>query len=305
MSRIYDALRRADQERRTQEQPEGMETAEPFAVPGAEEPLPVKADVILEDIALRPWNPSMSSLPTLGDNGESIEQFHGLRSQIYQHRDQAPLKSILVSSGMPAEGKTFVAANLAMSLARNKSNRVLLIDADMRRPVLHNILGAPNLPGLTEYLAGDATVSEILQRNQNPRIVESGRIRNIPNLTFIPAGTGGDNSLELVANHRIEELVATLSPHFDWILIDSPPVLAFADAIDLARAADGVLLVARAATTPFDVARRAQAAFSSSRILGFVLNAVKDAPGHGSYYYYGKQEDGRGSKGRKDKRRQG
>jgi capsular exopolysaccharide synthesis family protein len=205
---------------------------------------------------------------------------------------------------MPAEGKTFVAANLAMSLARNKSNRVLLIDADMRRPVLHTILGAPNLPGLTEYLAGDASVSEILQRNQNPSIVESGRVRNIPNLTFIPAGTGGDNSLELVANHRIEELVATLSPHFDWILLDSPPVLAFADAIDLARAADGVLLVARAATTPFDVARRAQAAFSSSRILGFVLNAVEDAPGQGSYYYYGKQEDGRGLKGRKDKRRQ-
>ena len=79
----------------------------------------------------------MASLPTLGDSGESIEQFRGLRSQIYQFRDQAPLKTILVSSGMPAEGKTFVAANLAMSLARNKNNSVLLIDADLRRPALH------------------------------------------------------------------------------------------------------------------------------------------------------------------------
>jgi Mrp family chromosome partitioning ATPase len=146
-------------------------------------------------------------------------------------------------------------------------------------------------------------VSDILQRNQNPRIVEAGRVRLIPNLTFIPAGSGDGNLLELVANHRIEELTATLSPHFDWILIDSPPVLAFADAIDLARAADAVLLVARAATTPFDVAQRAQAAFSSSRILGFVLNAVKDAPRNGSYYYYGRQDDDRGSKGRKDKRK--
>ena len=106
-----------------------------------------------------------------------------------------PLKTILVSSGMPAEGKTFVAANLAMSLARNKNNKVLLIDADLRRPVLHTILGAPNAPGLTEYLAGGAEVSDILQRNQNSRIVEAGRVRNIPNLTFIPAGAGGDNLL--------------------------------------------------------------------------------------------------------------
>ena len=125
-------------------------------------------------------------------------------------------------------------------------------------------------------------MNEILQRNQNPRIVEAGLLRSIPNLTFIPAGEGGDNSSELVANHRIEELIGRLSPHFDWILIDSPPVLAFADAIDLARAADAVLLVARAATTPFEVAQRAQAAFSNSRILGFVLNAVKDAPRNGS-----------------------
>jgi capsular exopolysaccharide synthesis family protein len=303
MSRIYDALQRADQERRAAQQAEVTEIAEPFAVPAAGEPLPARSDTNFEDIALRPWVPAMSSLPTLADNGESIEQFHGLRSQIYQYRDQAPFKTILISSGMPAEGKTFIAANLAMSLARNKNNRVLLIDADLRRPVLHTILGAPLEPGLIEYLAGGAEVSDIIQRNQNTRIVENGRVRHIPNLAFIPAGSGGDNLLELIANHRFEDLIRALSPHFDWILVDSPPVLAFADAIDLARAADAVLLVARAASTPFDVAQRAQAAFSSSRILGFVLNAVKDAPRNGSYYYYGRQEDGRPSKGRKDKRR--
>jgi capsular exopolysaccharide synthesis family protein len=173
-----------------------------------------------------------------------------------------------------------------MSLARNRNNDVLLIDADLRGPALHRILGAPNTPGLSEYLAGTAKLSEIMQRNQNPRIFEAGVAHSIPNLTFIPAGAGGDNSSELVANHRIEELVTTLSPHFNWILIDSPPVLTFADAIDIARAADAVLLVARGASTPFDVAQRAQAAFSNSRILGFVLNAVKDAPHNGSYYYY-------------------
>ena len=300
MSRIYDALQRANLERQSAQQADEGEMPEPFAAQGAEELPPVQEDVLLDEISRYAWNPSVSALPTLGDRGESIEQFRGLRTQIYQFRDQAPLKTILVSSGMPSDGKSFVTVNLAMSLARNKNNTVLLMDADLRKPTLHTILGAPNLPGLTEYLAGTAQVNDILQRNQVPSVVEPGMKRSIPDLTFIPAGAGGDHSSELVANHRIDELIASLSPHFDWILIDSPPALAVSDAIDLARAADAVLLVAREARTPYDFAQRAQAAFSHSRILGFVLNAVKDAPSSGSYYYYGRREAGSGLHGRKD-----
>jgi capsular exopolysaccharide synthesis family protein len=306
MSRIYEALQRADLERKEAQEMEATKIAESFVAPGGEELPPVEDEVNPDNIALHPWNPSLSSLPTLGDRGESIEQFRGLRSQIYQFRDQGPLKTILVSSGMPAEGKTFVVANLAMSLARNENNRILLIDADLRGPSLHSILGAPKTPGVTEYLAEEAEIQDILQRNQNRRIIQAGSVRNIPNLTFIPAGAGGDNSSELAANHRIEKLVAALAPHFDWILIDTPPALAFSDAIDLARAADAVLLVARGATTTYDVAQRAQAAFSNSRILGFVLNAVKNAPRNASYYYgyyYGEREAGSKTNERKDKRR--
>jgi capsular exopolysaccharide synthesis family protein len=191
-----------------------------------------------------------------------------------------------------------------MSLARNSENSILLIDADLRGPSIHAILGAPNKPGLAEYLAGEAGVNEILQRNRSSAATDPAH--SIPNLTFIPAGEGGDNASELAANHRMEELIATLSPHFDWILIDTPPVLVFADAIDMARAADAILLVARGASTPYDVAQRAQAAFSNSRILGFVLNAVKNAPRNRSYYYhyYGKQKSGREAQGRRDNRRQ-
>ncbi len=307
MSRIYDALQRADRERKAAQEADAAEAAEPFAVPVAEESPELKADLILEDIAMHPWNLSLVSLPTIGDGGESIEQFRGLRSQIYQLYDLAPLKTILVSSGMPSEGKTFVVANLAMSLARSRSNRVLLIDADLRGPALHSVLGAPRTPGLTEYLAGTAELNGILQRNQNQRIFDSGLVRSVPDLTFIPAGAGGDSAAELIANRRFDELVAALAPHFDWILIDTPPTLAFADAIDLAGAADGVLLVARAASTPFEVAQRAQAAFTNSRILGFVLNAVKNASRSGYYYYYGygKPAGGGGLHGRKDKRREG
>jgi capsular exopolysaccharide synthesis family protein len=295
MSRIYDALQRADLERKAAQETDAEAFADPFAAPVVEDLPSVKADVNLEKIALRRWNPTVTALPTLGVRGESIEQFRSLRTQIYQFRDQDKLKTLLISSGMPAEGKSFITANLAISLAHNKDNSVLLIDADLRYPAQHTILGAPNSPGLAEYLAGTADVNGILQRNQIPRIVDAGFVRSIPNLTFIPAGAGGDNSSELIANHRFEELIATLSPHFDWILIDSPPALVFADAIDLARAADAVLLVARGAVTPFDVAQRAQVAFSNSHILGFVLNAVRDAPRSGSYYYYNRQDTDSGS----------
>jgi capsular exopolysaccharide synthesis family protein len=194
-----------------------------------------------------------------------------------------------------------------MSLARNSDNRILLIDADLRGPSINAILGAPNKPGLAEYLAGKAGVNEIMQRNRNRGAAGAEVANAISNLTFIPAGEGGDNASELAANHRIEELIATLSPHFDWILIDTPPVLVFADAIDLARAADAILLVARAASTPYDVAQRAQAAFSNSRILGFVLNAAKNAPRDRSnyYHYYSKKKNGGGALEPGENRRQG
>ena len=306
MSRIYEALQRAELERKAAQE-SGIKTdAEPVAIPSIEEPHVAGGDVLLNDIAQHSWELFIPSFPTLVDRGAAVEQFRSLRSRVQQARYEAPLKTILISSGMPAEGKTFVAANLAMSLARNSVNRILLVDGDLRRPTIHRLLGAPNTPGLSEYLAGTAELNDIMQCDRNTKTVEPATARSISNLTFIPAGKCGDNSSELAANHRIEKLVAALSPHFDWILIDSPPVLAVTDAVELARAADGVLLVARAGHTPFDVAQRAQAAFSNSRILGFVLNAVKDTPPSGAYnYYYGSDESGDNATHGKGKRKKG
>jgi Mrp family chromosome partitioning ATPase len=137
---------------------------------------------------------------------------------------------------------------------------------------------------------------DIMQRCRSPKTTGDAGADIISNLTFIPSGKTSDNSSELVANHRIEELIATASPYFNWIVIDSPPVLAVTDAVDLARAADAVLLVAREATTRYDVAQRAQAALSNSRILGFVLNAADEAPRGNSYdygyYYYHSDSEG-------------
>jgi capsular exopolysaccharide synthesis family protein len=307
MSRIYEALQRAELERKSGLEPEEKQVAEPASSPRIEEPAPAKSGIALDKVARNPWRPALLSLPTLAERGKSVEQFRALRSHIYQARSESALQTILVCSGMPSEGKSFVAVNLALSLARNNTRRVLLIDGDLRRPSLYKLLGAPNTPGLTDFLAGTTGLVDVMQCNSSSDVVEDPDVRHISNITLITAGECGDNSLELVGNHRIEELIATLSPHFDWIVIDSPPVLAVTDAVDLARAADGVLLVAREGKTPYDVAQRTQAAFKSFRLLGFVLNAVKDAPGHGYYYnyynYYGYQSGG--SQSKRGKKRQG
>jgi capsular exopolysaccharide synthesis family protein len=307
MSRIHEALQRAYLERGKVPVLPEIRIAEPEDIPVLEpEPL-VRAEIALEDIPQNSWSPSKESFPTLADRGAGVEQFRGLRSHVYQARYEAPLKTILIASGMPSEGKSFIAANLAMSLARNSIHNILLIDGDLRRPTLHRLLGAPNKVGLSDYLDGKAEVAEILQRDRAyPEAGDDKKVESVANLSFIASGKSCDHSSELVANDRMKELIEAVSPHFDWIVIDAPPVLAVTDAVELARASDAVLLVARGATTPYEVAQRAKAAFSKSRILGFVLNDVKAAPHTGSYsynynyYYSGEPEAGGSGKRRRD-----
>ena len=292
MSRIYEALQKASFLQQAEQASTAEHIAEPVIAPAIEERPPAKIGIALENITQYPWKPSIASFPTLAEHGAGVEQFRSLRSRIYQAHYEAPMKTILIASGMPSEGKSFVAANLAMSLARNTVNNVLLIDGDLRRPTIHNLLGAPNTPGLSDYLEGNAELIDIMQRDRRNETAENSSASIVSNLTFIPSGKCGDNSSELVANHRIEELIAAISPHFNWILIDSAPVLVVTDAVELARAADAVLLIARGASTPYDVAQRAQATFSGMRILGFVLNDTKEIPRRGSHYsyYYGGTE---------------
>ncbi len=272
MSQIYAALKRAESERKAAQQSAPSTTAEASVGAAVEEQSPT--DAILNNIAVHAWSPDVEKLPTLRGRGANVEQFRTLRSRIYQICDKEPLKSILIGSGMPQEGKSFVAVNLAISLARHQNRKVLLIDGDLRRPVLHTLLGCEAKPGLAEYLADKAELSTILQRG------------GITNLTFIPASSSGDNAAELAGNHKIEKLTATLAPLFDWIIVDSSPVIPVSDAVNFARACDAVLLVARSDSTPFNIAQRANAEFRNSRVLGFVLNAARNTAGRGGYYHY-------------------
>lgn len=301
MSRIYEALQRADRERQVIPDAEGHLHVEPISLPSVEEMPPLQGDLDFERISQQPWRPALPYFPALADHGVGVEQFRSLRSNIYQARYESPLKTILISSGVPSEGKSFVSANLAVSLSRNGINRILLIDGDLRKPTLHTLLGAPNDVGLSDYLAGSVELHAILQRQQAPKPDRGGGSPSLDNFIFISAGSCSNVSSELLANHRLEDLIAAVAPHFDWILIDSPPVLAVSDAVELAHAADAVLLIARGGSTPFDVAQRTQSTFIKARILGFVLNDVARIQSRASYYSYYYEAPGEEDHARKGK----
>jgi capsular exopolysaccharide synthesis family protein len=231
------------------------------------------------------WLPSLHQLPALEQRGAAVEQFRSLRSRMQEFRDLNTLKSILVSSGLPQEGKSFVAANLAISFARHKAARVLLIDGDMRRSSLHKLLGAPPGPGLTEYLAGKASLTQIMQRPM-PGNAGHPLPAGLASLIFIPGGIASDKAADLSGNRRFVRLIAEAAPHFDWIVVDSSPVNLVSDGVNLARSCDGVLLIARGGTTKYQVAQRALAELKASKVLGLVLNAVEDTPLTGGYYGY-------------------
>src|SRR6202042_155631 len=128
----------------------------------------------LSKIVPKPWALSLEQLPSLLSRGPAVEQFRSLRSRIFELRDISPLKSILVSSGLPQEGKSFISTNLALSLAPHKNSKVLLIDGDMRRYTLHQILGCESHPGLAYYLAVKASGLEVRQRPEPLQAAAAG-----------------------------------------------------------------------------------------------------------------------------------
>jgi Mrp family chromosome partitioning ATPase len=156
----------------------------------------------------------------------------------------------------------------------------------MRRYTLHQLLGCEAHPGLADYLAGKAGIVEVMQRAEESAVPDKTRPTILPNLTFIAGGHGGDKAADLSGNPRFRELIETVSPYFDWIVVDSSPVLPVSDAVNLARACDGVLLVARSGVTKYPVAQRAQSEMKSAKVLGFVLNAATRHSAPGTYYGY-------------------
>jgi protein-tyrosine kinase len=168
-----------------------------------------------------------------------------------------------------------VAANLAQVMVRQHGRRALVIDADLRNPGMHRHLGAPQTPGLSEYLLGECDEFAVLQRGP------------MENLFFLPAGRMLTRAPELLANGRLKLLLQRVEPLFDWIILDSSPVIPVSDATLVAGACDGIIMVVRSNVTPSDVARKAREEFPDKLLLGVVLNGTPSANLAQSKYYYG------------------
>ena len=294
MSRIHEALKKAAQERSAQlaanAEPGFLEVADAprIGVPlrdleepalRLQEPLEAPAYIRYEDLVKRcsptQWriDPRMSVFEGGDEANVGAERFRTLRSRLYQISGTRPLRRVVVTSSLPAEGKTFVAANLAQSIVRQPDRKVLLIDADLRASRLHQVLGATRGPGLSDYLKGEADEFKVVQRGTDSH------------LCFIPAGSEVSNPSELLLNDRMKRLLEVMTPIFDWVILDTPPALPVHDASMLADLCDGVLFVVRAGTTDHQMAIKAATEFQEKNVLGVVLNRVDSDAGYGGYYY--------------------
>jgi protein-tyrosine kinase len=208
------------------------------------------------------------------------ERFRTLRSRLYKIASTRKLKKVLITSGVAAEGKTFVASNLAQSIIQQPELRVLLIDADLRSSRLHLLFGTQSCPGLSDYLRGDADEYAVIQKG-------SGE-----NLFLIPGGILASNPSELLLSERMKQLLNTVTTVFDWIIIDSPPTLPVHDASVLAEMVDGVLFVIRAGSTDAEIVKRTAAEFQGKNLLGIVLNRIQKTDSYGEQYqnYYGERD---------------
>ena len=203
----------------------------------------------------------------------AAEKFRFLGVRLRQMQQTRPLKKVLVTSTIPEEGKSLVSANLAGVLARRKQ-RVLLIEGDMRRPTLAAQFGLGKLAGLAEWLqSGQQSLSNIYRLGG-------------PGLWLMPAGNPPANPLELMQSGRLSQLMKQLSTLFDWIVVDSPPLLPLADTTVWARLTDGTLLVAREGKSQKKQLQRGLEALKTSDLLGVVLNGCSHSDNENYYQRY-------------------
>ncbi|MGB8987853.1 MAG: CpsD/CapB family tyrosine-protein kinase [Candidatus Sulfotelmatobacter sp.] len=292
MSNIFDALQRAELENSGAEGPtltiatELLQAAEQkLRDSGAviDQPVePVRGDAFDSDPAAAVEDMERcpvlsitirdeSRLVSMGKEGSlGAEKFRFLAVRLRQLRQSRPLKKILITSTIPQEGKSTVASNLACTLARRKPQKTLLLEGDLRRPNITSRFGLGPLPGLCEWLNGETPKINIY------------RLENL-GVWILPAGTAPQNPLELMQSGKLSPLMEQLEAWFDWIVIDSPPVLPLADASLWSRLADGILLVTRKGITEKQQLKRGLETLEKSKLLGALVNSSESAA-HSDYY---------------------
>ncbi len=201
-----------------------------------------------------------------------VEQFRTLAATLHAAQREQGLKSVMVTSASPGDGKSHVAVNLALTLGDSYARHVLLVDADLRRPSLHRVFGLANTCGLSEALKGNAD-----EKTAEMNVGEG--------LVLLPAGRPEPSPLGGLSSDRMKRVVENAVSRFDWVIIDSPPVGLLADGRLVSETVDAVVLVVRAGVTRFPDVEAAADTIGHKRILGIVLNGVEPAEIRGETYY--------------------
>ena len=202
------------------------------------------------------------------------EQFRRLAATLHHAQLVSGTKVIMVTSANPADGKSLTSVNLALTLSESYRREVLLIDADLRRPTLHQVFSVPNVTGLNDGL----------QEHTQGKLAA---IKITPMLTLLPAGRPDPDPMSGLTSSRMKDILREAAQRFDWVIIDTAPVGLLADASIVGAMTDGALLVIRAGQTPHAAVQKAIEAFGRERIVGVVLNGAAQADGGLTYGWYG------------------
>lgn len=216
-----------------------------------------------DDSSLSPNQVNRNVVSLTAPASLAAEQYRTLYYRLEKLREVRPMKIVALTSALPGEGKTVSTVNLAFTAARaNPEKRILLIDADMRRSQVAQVLGIKSKPGLSDLISGDAELRDVVRRFKSSH------------LTVIPGGATPEEPTQLLASARMKHLLKLVRDNFDEIYIDLPPTLPFADAAILGGQVDGVVMVIRANVTPFKQVTQAVEMLAGAPIVGCVLNGA-------------------------------
>jgi capsular exopolysaccharide synthesis family protein len=299
MSKLYEALQRSQQGEASSASPLATPVPGEDQIPGAQIPgLPIDDTAALDALAtqapptaawlsvpaeriLRPVPTPEQRLVTLTNpNSPGAEMFRVLSTKLAHMRRKRALKKLLVTSAVGDEGKSVVSVNLALTLARRAGERVLLIEADLRRPTASALLASSQLRGITEWHEHTLALQDAFYQ-----------IEGMP-LWLLSAGKGIQEPLPLLESDAFAQMLAAVSEGFDWVILDCTPMLPMADATSLSRVCDGVLVVAREGHTRKRTLVRALASIEKNKQLGFIFNEASTVQVgyeryYGGYGYYG------------------
>jgi protein-tyrosine kinase len=307
MSRVHDALRRAEQLLDGSVDPLAPEAdraalvvKEEAGVAGQEDPLEVPvpaapsrglmrpetaglqidARAFLARCKTIPFRPAPEAHlinPDQPHDGAS-EEFRSLRTRLNHMQGQQDLRVVVCTSASPAEGKTFTACNLALAQAQLE-HPILLADLDLRRPLIHTQFQCERTPGFSDFLLGEKSLEECIRRVEGT------------NLYVLPAGSPVRNPLELLNMRPVRYTLDSFRKVFNWVILDTPPLLFSADANLLATITDGIILVVRIGATSYDSVVRAIQTLCENNVLGIVANGARAGELYSKYtYYYTKAE---------------